>query len=74
VSLPGYREQFMTQLLASTAPGLGRVAVGAQRDHLLWVVRATHGEILDVIHVQKRASGIGNVLRLTRAARTGARS
>jgi hypothetical protein len=69
VSLPGYREQFMTQLLSGTAPGLGRVAVGTQRDHLPWVVRATFGEILDVVHIQDRASGIGDVLRFTRAAR-----
>ena len=67
--LPGYREQFMAQLLPSAAAGLDGVAVGAQRDHLLWVVRAALGEILDVVHIQDRASGIGDVLRLTRAAR-----
>ena len=67
--LPGYREQFMAQLLPGAAAGLDCVAVGAQRDHLLWVVRAALGEILDVVHIQDRPSGIGNVLRLTRAAR-----
>jgi hypothetical protein len=59
----------VAQLLPGTAAGLDRVAVGAQRDHLLWVVRAALGEILDVVHVQDRASGLGDVLRLTRAAR-----
>ena len=67
--LPGYREQFMAQLLPGTAPGLDRVAVGAQRDHLLWVVRAALREILDVIHFQDRVTGIGDVLRFARAAR-----
>jgi hypothetical protein len=52
VPLPGYREQFMAQSLPGTAPGLDRVAVGAQRDHLLWVVRAALGEILDVVYIQ----------------------
>ena len=66
---PGYREQFMAQPLPSTAPGLYLVAVGTQRDHLLRVVRTTVGEILDVVHFQDRVSGIGDVLRLTRAAR-----
>ena len=69
VPLPGCREQFMAQLLPRAAAGLDRVAVGAQRDHLLWVVRAALGEILDVVHIQDRPSGIGDVLRLTRAAR-----
>ncbi len=67
--LHGFREQFMTQLLSGTTPGLDRVAVGAQRDHLHWVVRAALGEILDVVHIQDRASGLGDVLWLTRAAR-----
>ncbi len=31
IPLPGYREQFMAQLLAGTAAGLDRVAVGTQR-------------------------------------------
>ena len=66
--LPGCREQFMAQPLPGTASGLDRVAVGAQRDHLLWVVRAALGEILDVIHFQDRVSGISDVLRLTCAA------
>src|SRR5690348_12758413 len=67
--LPGYREQFMAQLLPGAAAGLDRVAVRAQRDHLLRVVRAAPGEILDVVHLQDGASGIGDVLRLARAAR-----
>jgi len=69
VPLPGYREQFMAQPLSGTASGLDRVAVGTQRDHLLRMVRAAHGEILDVIHFQDRVSGVSDVLRLTRAAR-----
>jgi hypothetical protein len=51
----------MAQLLPSAAAGLDCVAVRAQRDHLLWVVRAALGEILDVVHIQDRPSGIGNV-------------
>ncbi|HEX3956305.1 MAG TPA: hypothetical protein VHZ03_06705 [Trebonia sp.] len=65
----GYREQLLAQLLTGTAAGLDRVAVGAQRDHLLGVVWAAQGEILDVVDVQDRASGIGYVLGFTRAAR-----
>jgi hypothetical protein len=61
VPLPGYREQLLTQLLPGTAPGLDCVAVGTQRDHLLRVVRAALGEILDVVYVQDRASGIGDI-------------
>src|SRR6185437_8229715 len=59
----------MAQLLPGAAASLDRVAVGAQRDHLLRVVRAALGEILDVVHIQDRPSGIGDVLRLTRTAR-----
>ena len=67
--LPGYREQFIAQPLSGTASGLDRMAVRTQRDHLLWVVRAALREILDVIHFQDGVTGIGDVLRLTRAAR-----
>jgi hypothetical protein len=59
----------MAQPLPGTASGLDRMAVGAQRDHLLWVVRAALGEILDVIHFQDRVSSISDVLRLTCAVR-----
>src|SRR5690242_19437032 len=67
--LAGYRQQFLAQLLPGTAPGLDGVAVWAQRDHLLRVVRAALGEVLDVVDFQDRVSGIGGVLRLARAAR-----
>ena len=60
--LPGYREQFMAQPLPGPASGLDRVAVGAQRDHLLWVVRTAFGEIVNVVHFQDRMSGVGDVL------------
>jgi hypothetical protein len=63
VPLPGYREQFMAHPFSGTASGLDRMAVGTQRDHLLGVVRAALGEILDVVHFQDRPSGIGDVLR-----------
>ena len=66
--LPGCREQFVAQLLPGTASGLDRVAVGTQRDHLLRMVRAALGEILDVVHFQDWVTGISDVLRLTRAA------
>src|SRR5690349_22062312 len=69
VPLFGYREQFLAQLLAGAAAGLDRVAVGAQGDHLLGVVRAAQGEILDVVHFQDGVSGIGGVLGFARAVR-----
>jgi len=46
------------------------MAVGTQRDHLLGVVRAAFREILDMVNFQDRVTGIGDVLRLTRAAWT----
>jgi len=46
------------------------MAVGTQRDHLLGVVRAAFREILDMVNFQDRVTGIGHVLRLTRAAWT----
>ena len=46
------------------------MAVGTQRDHLLGVVRPAFREILDMINFQDRVTGIGHVLRLTRAAWT----
>jgi len=70
VALPSYREQFLAQLLPGTAPGLDFVAVGAQRDHLLGVIRAAQGEVLDVVDFQDRVPGIGDVLWLTGAVRT----
>ena len=45
------------------------MAVGTQRDHLLGVVGAAFREVLDMVNFQDRVTGIGDVLRLTRAAR-----
>ena len=60
--LVGYREQFLAQLLPGAAPGLDGVAIGAQRDHLLGVIRASQGEVLDVVDFQDRVSGIGGLV------------
>ena len=46
------------------------MAVGTQRDHLLGMVRAAFREILDMVNFQDRVTGIGDVLRLTRAVWT----
>src|SRR6266487_2317456 len=45
------------------------MTVGTQRDHLLGVVQAALREILDMVNFQDRVTGIGDVLRFTRAAR-----
>ena len=46
------------------------MAVGTQRDHLLGVVRTAFRKVLDMVNFEDRVTGIGDVLRPTRAAWT----
>jgi hypothetical protein len=61
VSLPCDDEQFSAQLLPFLSARLDRVAIGAQGDHLNWVVRAAHGEVLDVVDFEDRLAFVGLV-------------
>ena len=45
------------------------MTVRAQRYHLLWVVRTSQSQILNVIDFQDGITSIGDVLRLTRTMR-----
>src|ERR1700761_1293207 len=70
VTLPGYHAQFVAKLFSGAPPGLDRMAVRTEGDHLLWAIRTTFGEILDVIHLEDRVADIRDVLRLSRTVRT----
>ena len=63
----GDNEEFLPKLFPRSAAGLDGVAVGAQRDHLDRVVRAAAGQVVDMVDLEDRVTGVGAVVRLTSA-------
>ena len=62
------RQEDLAEVAAGPASGLDCVAVGAQRDHLLWGVRAAMSEVTDVVNFQDRVAAVGDVGGLSSAA------
>ena len=61
-------DQFSTQLLPLLASRLDRVTVGAQGDHLHWVVRTAESQVMDVVDLENRVTAVGQVMYVATAA------
>ena len=65
----GDDEEFLPKLFPRSAAGLDGVAVGAQRDHLGRVVRAATGQVVDMVDLKDRITGVGAIVGLASAVR-----
>lgn len=67
--LASSNEQKTAKPFSRASPGLDRVAIRTQRNHLHWVVRTALGQVTDVIDLKNRIAAVGKVVRLTSASR-----
>lgn len=68
VTPPCGHDQLAMKTLAAATPGLDGVAVGAEGDHLGWIIRAAHGQVVDVVDLQDRVACVCQVLDVAGAA------